>query len=218
MAGRATPSDKVGASGIDRASRMLETLLAMDSIPRPPDSANALIDATERAVARYGFARTSMSDLAREAGVARTTLYRQVDSVDQALALCGARVLYEFLDETGQALLSGEDWQQLLIDTIARVIDVIREHPLVRRMLEHEPEIIGGILTTGLGEQLLARLTDIGVPIVTAAMATQQMRAADPHMTSELLVRTILGLVVIPSNWDVKVMLEFALGPILPPS
>ena len=67
--------------------------------PRPGPSMARLLDATERCLARYGIRRTSMTDIAREMHVARTTLYRQVSSVEEAVALVASRQLHRFLDD-----------------------------------------------------------------------------------------------------------------------
>ncbi len=42
---------------------------------RRNDSRNAILDACDRIMARYGFLKMSMDDLAREAGVAKRTIY-----------------------------------------------------------------------------------------------------------------------------------------------
>ena len=40
-----------------------------------------------------------MTDIAREMGVARTTLYRQVASLEAAMALMSSRQFHRFLDQ-----------------------------------------------------------------------------------------------------------------------
>lgn len=47
--------------------------------------------AVERCLTRFGVRRTSMTDIARELGVARTTLYRQVGSLEEAISLVTSR-------------------------------------------------------------------------------------------------------------------------------
>lgn len=215
MAVRTTRSYSNAAAGTDRVSTMVQTLLEMDSVPRPPESLNALLDATERCVSRYGVAHASMSHLAREMNIARTTLYRQVGSIDEALALVGSRILYQFLDEFGAAMQSGKDWRRMFMDTAVRAVELIRERPLIRRVLEHEPEIVGSVFTTSLGALMVRRLTDLGAPVMATAMAAQQVRYSNPRLAAELLARTILSLVVLPSEGDLEQIVQFSLAPIL---
>src|SRR2546423_62340 len=53
--------------------------------------ADAVLDATVDCVARYGLAKTSLSDIAREMGVAPSTVYRKVGTVENAVRLVMAR-------------------------------------------------------------------------------------------------------------------------------
>ncbi|WP_067540426.1 TetR/AcrR family transcriptional regulator [Nocardia crassostreae] len=212
MAAKTTTPAKVAATS-ERAANLLQALLSMESVPRPSDSLNPLLDATERCITRYGFARTSMSDLAREMHVARTTLYRQVDSVDDALLLVGARIVHRFMDEIGLALLNGQDWREMFIDTVVRLITLGREDPITRRIIEHEPETLGAIASSDLGTHTMRRLIDVATPLLTTA----RLGGDDPSMAAELLARTILGLLVQPTEHDLTAMVEFSLRPLLPP-
>src|SRR3954454_2515393 len=67
--------------------------------PRPGPELDPVLDAVERCLIRFGIRRTSMSDIARELGVARTTLYRQVGSLAEAISLVTSRRFHHFLDE-----------------------------------------------------------------------------------------------------------------------
>ena len=75
--------------------------------PRPGPELDPVLDAVERCLTRYGLRRTSMSDIAREMGVARTTLYRQVPSLEHAMALMTSRRFHRFLDKLLDLLLHG---------------------------------------------------------------------------------------------------------------
>src|SRR3712207_6942409 len=65
--------------------------------PPPPPSASACLDAAARCIVRDGLAHTSVPDVARELGVSRGTVYRQVGPmpviVRQLLRREGGRVL-----------------------------------------------------------------------------------------------------------------------------
>ena len=62
-----------------------------EGLPLPvPASLNPVLDAAVDCLARHGL-RTTMSDIAREMGVAPSTVYRKVGSVDHAALLVLAR-------------------------------------------------------------------------------------------------------------------------------
>lgn len=179
--------------------------------PRPPPALDKALDATERCLARYGVRRTSMTDIAREMNVARTTLYRQVSSVEEAIALSASRQFYRFLDEFS-GLLAGPAGPQAFIDGIAGAVRFARSHPVVLRVLSDEPEIVGAVMTRDLSayaRQVAAALT----PIIDAAMKAGMLRRADPRMTAEWLVGVVAALVGLPPESDLDQVLEYALLP-----
>jgi AcrR family transcriptional regulator len=183
--------------------------------PRPPAVLDKLLDATEQAVARYGVRRTSMTDLARELGVARTTLYRQVTSVEEALALVASRQVYRFLDRLVQLVLTpaaaGPDaFMGVIVDAIA----FTREHPVVRRVLEDEPEIVGAVVTRDL-EPFAAQVAEALQPVLAGAMDAGLVRRADPQLAAEWLVRVAAVLIVLPAPGDLGTLLDYALRPVL---
>src|SRR5688572_18815318 len=89
--------------------------------PRPGPELDRVLDAVERCLARYGVKRTSMTDIAREMGVARTTLYRQVASLEEAMALMSSRRFHRFLDELVELSaqgISAETFVQVIVRTV----------------------------------------------------------------------------------------------------
>jgi AcrR family transcriptional regulator len=202
----------------DRALSLLQTLLAVESIPRVPVSLEPLVDATERCVVRYGVARVSMSDLAREMNIARTTLYRQVDSIDKALFLLACRILHQIVDDARTGVIGGPDPRANLIDATVRSVNLAANQPFIRRLLDHEPEFLGELFSTGLCVEIVHRLTDVCTPLMEGALASGQIHGDDPRLVAELFVRTAVGLVILPTDRDLRTMIEFAYAPILVPA
>jgi AcrR family transcriptional regulator len=114
------------------ASALLDVFTRLP--PRPAKSMDRVLDATERCLARYGVRRTSMTDIAKEMRVARTTLYRQIGSVEEAIALIASRQLHRFLDEL-VGLLARDAGPQTFITAIADAVRFARSHPVVLRVL-----------------------------------------------------------------------------------
>jgi AcrR family transcriptional regulator len=206
-----------GTPDANRAASFMQVLSGIRSWPRPSASLDPLIDATERAVSRNGLRRTTMSDLAREMKVARTTLYRQVDSVDEAIVLAGARTAWRFIDDISVDVLSGESWSNLFVEAVIRAISIRHENPLLRRILEHEPEMLGEFAVQDGARSLMQRVTDISTPVFTTMMATGQLKASDPKLASEYLARAMFGLLLVPPPpEEVRRTVEFILAPMLP--
>lgn len=204
--------------GASRVTTIVDQLSNVGSIPRPAESMDPLIDATERAVSRYGILRTSMSDLAREMSVARTTLYRMIDSVEEAFVLVGTRTVYRFLDEMSVAMLSGAAWPDLCIDAVVRAVSTRFDNPAIRRVVEREPELLGQIFTGDAARSAIRRLGEVGAPVLRTAMATGQLRAADPRVAAELLARTIIMLIICPPDGDLHETVAYMISPLFTPS
>lgn len=184
--------------------------------PRPGAELDPVLDTVERCLTRYGLRRTSMTDIARELGVARTTLYRQVSSIEDAIALVAARQLYVFLDEL-IALLTQGAGPQTFIDAAFRTITFVRSSPLALRVLNDEPELIGALVTDGRLPDYVNQVVELVAPVFDAAMVTGAIRTADPRLTAAFIVRLIGVFILVPADDDLEALLRLALEPILQP-
>jgi AcrR family transcriptional regulator len=187
--------------------------------PRPEPAMGRLLDATERCLARYGLRRTSMTDIAREMHVARTTLYRQVGSVEEAIALVASRRLHRFLDDLLELLEApGEAGPEAFLRAIAGAVRFARSDPVCRRVLEDEPELLGSLVS----RQLLPHAVQVAealTPLVAGAMEAGTIRAADPALASRWLVRVVAALVALPpDDGQLDALLDYGLRPLLHPA
>ena len=102
-----------------------------------------LVDATLRCVARWGVAKTSLDDVAREAGVSRATLYRLFPGGRDALfdAVVGAEIERFFREVSGR-LETATTLEDLLVAGIHESGRRVLGHPALQYLLAHEPEIV----------------------------------------------------------------------------
>ena len=186
--------------------------------PRPSPDLDRVLDALERCLSRYGLQRTSMTDIAREMGVARTTLYRQVASLEEAMALMSSRRFHRFLDELvalSAEGLSAATFTQLIVRTVRAAL----EDPVAQRVLHDEPEILGHYLTSGSLTALAEQIIELLTPVLRAAMATGLIEASDPVLAAGWIVRIVLGLgAVPPPDDDLERTVQFVLQPMLDPN
>src|SRR3954464_15332843 len=102
--------------------------------PRPGPELDPALDAVERCLTRFGIRRTSMTDIARELGVARTTLYRQVGSLEEAISLVTSRRFHRFLDELVALSAGGIDFETF-VQVIVRTVRTALDDPVAQRVL-----------------------------------------------------------------------------------
>lgn len=185
--------------------------------PRPDPALDRVLDAVERCLTRFGLRRTTMSDIARELGVARTTLYRQVSSLEEATALVSSRRLHRFVDKLTDLSDQGLD-AEAFVQVIVRTLRMTLAEPVMKRLLGDEPEILGELLTSGHVAALVAQIADLLTPVLRHAMGTGLIRAGDPAMAAEWIVRIVLVLTAVPAPDDeLEATVRFVLLPMLEP-
>lgn len=186
--------------------------------PRPEPALDRVLDAVERCLARHGVRRTSMTDIAREMGVARTTLYRQVASIEEAMALLSSRRFYRFLDELVALSAQGITTDTFVL-VIVRTVRAALADPVAQRILRDEPELLGQYLTSGSLAVLAEQITALLAPVLRAAMGTGLIRTSDPTMAAGWIVRIVLALGAVPAADDeLEATVRFVLQPMLDPS
>ncbi|HZU80082.1 MAG TPA: TetR/AcrR family transcriptional regulator, partial [Acidimicrobiales bacterium] len=174
-----------------------------------------LLDATERCLARYGIRRTSMTDIARELRVARTTLYRQVSSVEEAVSLVASRQFNRFLDELFAMLDSPEGLTPAgFVAAVAGAVRFARSHPVVLRVLRDEPELLGELLSRDL-QVYAMQVAEALAPVLASAMASGRIAPGDPSLAAQWVVRVVAALIVLPPEGDLDALLDYALRPML---
>jgi len=169
--------------------------------PRPGPELDPLLDAVERCLTRFGLRRTSMSDIARELGVARTTLYRQVGSLEEAISLVTSRRFHAFLDEL-VVLSAGGINVETFVGVIVRTVRTALDDPVAQRVLRDEPELLGEYLAGGSLQVLAQQITGLLTPVLAAAAAAGVIHTTDPAMTAGWLVRIVLSLGAVPPPDD----------------
>jgi AcrR family transcriptional regulator len=119
---------------------------AMSQAMRPsgtqsPQAARVL-DAALTCLARVGLAKTTLDDVAREAGCARATVYRCFPSKTQLLVALVEREA----DRLQRAVLTASALSETLSDSIAAVVTTaatfLREHAALGFLAAHEPDVL----------------------------------------------------------------------------
>jgi len=98
-----------------------------------------LLDGALRAVAKQGTRRTTMNDIATQAGVAKATLYNHFRTKDDVWS---ALVLAEVDDLATQCA------DLPLADALAHAATRLSQHPALRQVADTEPAVLAGLLPT----------------------------------------------------------------------
>lgn len=164
------------------------------------DTRTRILDATIEGLSRHGIARLSLGEVARAAGVSRQTLYRYFGSRD---ALVEATVLREeegFIRRLVAAADQHREFRPALEAAIRTALVAAREHPLLDRLLETEPEALLPLLTMGQGPVLSAAR-----PVVEDLLGSRLDHLTGPQLAraAEAATRLIVSYAISPSSDDV---------------
>lgn len=99
-----------------------------------------VVDAALRCIARRGLHKTTVDELAREAGVSRTTLYRLFPGGKEAVVRAVVETeTARLFSELGAAMGEARDLEELLVSAVVDAARRLSSHAALRYLLEHEP-------------------------------------------------------------------------------
>ncbi|MEU0785541.1 helix-turn-helix domain-containing protein [Streptomyces sp. NPDC006173] len=101
-----------------------------------------VLDAVRDCVLAVGVRRTTLTDVARRAGVSRMTLYRRWPDVR---SLVGDLMTREWIDVATGAMpepRSDGRTRTLIVDGLVAGIEAFRAHPLFRKIIDVDPELL----------------------------------------------------------------------------
>lgn len=107
-----------------------------------------LLDAGLEAATIHGIAKLSMGDVARRAGLSRQTLYRYFPSKDALVAAIVGAETTSLIEQVLGAAVDIEDPRASLAAALETALRLLRDHPLLDRLLRTEPEALLPVLTT----------------------------------------------------------------------
>jgi AcrR family transcriptional regulator len=163
----------------------------------PSAELDPYLDAAARCMARHGIRRTSVQDVARELGVNRATVYRNVGSVDDMVRLLVAREIHALLGEVAGLDLSRADGPRVVVRLVATTVRYAGSHPVARKVLDDEPELVGPFLITYLPD-VIRQVAQSVRPVIEWAQRTGALAKRDPAILAEWLVRTAVSLILDP--------------------
>jgi AcrR family transcriptional regulator len=191
-------------------------LLATGLPAAPPPELDPYLDAAARCFSRHGMSRTSVPDIARELGMSRTTVYRQIGTVGDAGRLLFARELRRLVEDLRPHLDDERSGPQILIQLITTVVRRAQRHPVLSKVLADEPEVVDPFVTSDLAA-LVSRITAAVTPVLEIAMRSGLIAQRRPEAVAQWLVRMTISLIVAPPPGDLDALLAEMIEPTLTP-
>lgn len=153
---------------------------------RHKQSEDDLLDAARACILATGWTRTTLTDVARRAGVSRMTLYRTWPDMQTLLADLMTREWAGVVTEAAAA--ESEAAAPARVGRgVVRTVAALRGNELFRKIVDVDPELLLPYLLHRRGRSQQGVL-DLLVPVVAQGQAEGTVRAGDPA----LLARAVL--------------------------
>jgi AcrR family transcriptional regulator len=145
---------------------------------------DAALDAARDCVLAYGVRRTTLTDVARRAGVSRMSIYRRWPDVSTLVADLMSREWHDVITALPPT-----------VPNIVTVAGALRAHPLLRKIIEADPETLLPYILDRRGTSQQEMLT-----FLTAALAAGQelgqVRAGNPSLMAKAVLLTVQSFVL----------------------
>jgi AcrR family transcriptional regulator len=149
-----------------------------------PSSAEAetrarILDAAFECAARFGLARTTMADVAKQARLARQSVYRYFPSRHELFLALVLREEEKMISTVRRAIAPHEDLRDAMEAAFSASLRAMRAHPLLDRVMATEPH------------ELLPYLTTEANPVLELSMRIMEeiIRERAPEVPAEIAHR-----------------------------
>jgi AcrR family transcriptional regulator len=163
------------------------------------DNRQRILEATYACVARWGMAKTTVEDAAREAKVSRATVYRTFPGGrDELISAVVNWATLEFFGRLYEQVQGADSLETVMERGIMFAHRSIVEHEVLQRVMQTEPEKLLPALTfesnrirRGIAEFLVPYLDQRGV-----------VAGVDLGEAADFLARMVLSYMSAPGRWD----------------
>ena len=152
----------------------------------------ALLDATQACVLAVGVRRTTMTDVARRAGVSRMTLYRRYADVTSLLQALMTREFTQILGDVEDEAAGLPSARERLVAVAVAGVARLTRHPLFLRIVDVDPELLLPYLTTRRGAFQRAAVEAFAARLADGA-AEGSIAVADPAAAARTIELTLRG-------------------------
>lgn len=159
------------------------------------DIPDGVLEATRASVLAVGVRRTTLTDVARRAGVSRMTLYRLVPDVTTLILELMTREFAALLGRAEQEARRRRSARARIVATTVEVARSLPREPLFRRVLDIDPELLLPYVTDRLGATQQLAIGHVR-RMLADGMADGSVRRADPDLLATTVVLAVTPFVL----------------------
>jgi AcrR family transcriptional regulator len=151
------------------------------------DSAARILAVARRRFEAFGYRRTNIAEIARDAGVAPGTIYRHFESKEDLLRRVVEESNAEWLEEARRALGGEGTAIERLLRLGQASIEFNRRHKLLGAVLDRDHEIIFAPLLDELLDKLLEQNVAMMAEVIRGGIEAGALRPVDPEKAAFIL-------------------------------
>lgn len=159
-----------------------------------------ILEATFACIARYGLAKTTMDDAAKEAGLSRATVYRHFPGGrDELVREVIAWEVARFFIRLAEAVAGIRDFEQLLAEGLMFAHEAVEGHEILQKVLQTEPERLIPTLTVE-SDRIRVLISSFISPHLREDSRLRP--GLDVDEAADYVSRMLLSWIGAPGRWD----------------
>jgi AcrR family transcriptional regulator len=164
--------------------------------PADGSAERRVVDAALRCVGRWGVAKTTLEDVAREAGYSRATVYRLFPGGKENLfeAVASSEV-ERFFVQLAQWVHDADTLEDALIAGITYTANALTDHEALQYLLAYEPDVILPLISFAQADVLLRAVALATAPYLARFVGEDEAPAA-----AEWVARVVLSYTLTPAD------------------
>jgi len=177
--------------------------LATAAVPDQEETRRRVRRAAYACISRFGIAKTTVDDVAKESGVSRATIYRLFPGGrDQVLRETVGREMNRFFGQLAAAVDLAPDLATRLEVGLAHAHRAVHEHVVLQKVLDTEPELLLPLLTLEQ-HRILGYMSAYFRPLLQQEADHGRLGAeVDLDLAADFLARMVLSLIGSPGDAD----------------
>ncbi|EON22495.1 regulatory protein, TetR [Nocardioides sp. CF8] len=154
--------------------------------PAKSSPTDAYLDAARDCILDVGWRRTTLTEVARRAGVSRMTIYRSWPDMEKLLG--------DLMTREWATVVSAGDPHADIIDRVVTTVRALRDNELFVRIVELDPELLLPYLLNrrGRSQDLILEVIEV---TIAEGQAAGTIRSGNPKVMARSLVLAAHGFV-----------------------
>lgn len=154
-----------------------------------------VLDAALTCIGRFGLAKTTLDDVAREAGCARATVYRCFPNKQQLLSVLVVREAHTLQEAVAGASAASDTLGDAIAAAVTAGVAMLRDHAALTFVAAHEPEFLLRYLAFEREDAVLRTAS-----VLVAPAFTRFLDDVAATRLAEWIARIALSYLVSPSE------------------